>query len=73
MWIAQIILATVGLYAAVGLLVGAWFVTRGVERVDAVARGAPWGFRLSILPGTAALWPLLLLKSRRAFRRGASE
>ena len=35
------------------------FVTRGIHRVDPVAEHAPVGFRLIVLPGVAALWPLL--------------
>jgi len=35
-------------------------VGKGVDRIDPNARGAGLGFRLLILPGSAALWPLLL-------------
>jgi hypothetical protein len=42
------------------------FVIRGVQRVDPAAKGAPLGFRLLILPGCAALWPLLLGRWMRA-------
>ena len=49
-----------GVYAAVGLAFAVAFVIRGVQRVDPAAKGAPLGFRLLILPGSAALWPLLL-------------
>ncbi len=47
-------------YAVVGLLFGAAFVTVGVDRVDPVAKGSAVGFRLLILPGVAALWPVPL-------------
>jgi hypothetical protein len=47
-------------YVVAGLLFGMAFVTRGVARVDPLAREAGWGFRLVILPGVVALWPLLL-------------
>jgi hypothetical protein len=36
------------------------FVAFGIGRVDPIARQAPLGFRLVVLPGCAALWPLLL-------------
>jgi hypothetical protein len=36
------------------------FVLRGVDKIDPVASGSSWGFRLIILPGVVALWPLLL-------------
>jgi hypothetical protein len=49
-----------GAYAAAGVVFAAAFVTWGVQRVDPAAKGAQLGFRLLILPGCAALWPLLL-------------
>jgi hypothetical protein len=55
-----------GAYAAAGLIFAATFVIWGVERVDPAAHGAPVGFRLLILPGCAALWPLLLGRWLRA-------
>ena len=57
---AQILIAALALYLAIGLLVAMPFVARGVKRVVPDARGASWGFRLAILPGVAALWPFLL-------------
>lgn len=41
-----------------------WFVARGVDRFDEKARGAPWTFRLTILPAAFVLWPLLWRKLR---------
>lgn len=49
-------------YAAVGLGFAVLFVTVGVHRLDHQAEGAGAGFRLIILPGVAALWPLLLAR-----------
>lgn len=49
-----------GLYVGCGLLFAVAFVTRGAERIDPAARGASWGFRLIVVPGAVALWPLLL-------------
>ncbi len=48
-----------GVYAVCGLVFAAAFVTRGAGAVDPRARRGSWGFRLAILPGVAALWPLL--------------
>jgi len=68
------------LYLAVGLLFAVPFVTRGVGRIDPTARSATWGFRLIIIPGAVALWPLLLTRwvsgrvapeERNAHRRAA--
>jgi hypothetical protein len=50
------------LYAAIGLLFGVGFVIWGIERVDPAARGAGMGFRILVLPGVAALWPLMLAR-----------
>jgi len=50
----------------VGALFALVFVAAGLRRVDPAAEHAPWGFRIIILPGVAALWPLLL---RRWIRR----
>lgn len=53
------------LYAAAGLVVAVPFVLRVVQRLDAAAAGAGWGFRLCILPGAIALWPWVLLRWSR--------
>lgn len=60
------LLAALALYGGVGLLFGIAFVTRGVTVVDPVARGSSFAFRALILPGAAALWPMLLSKWLRA-------
>lgn len=60
--LANLLLIAFGLYLGVGLLFGIAFVTRGAQRIDPQAEGGSWGFRLAILPGCAALWPLLALR-----------
>lgn len=65
---AHVILLVAASYAAIGVLFGLLFVWRGIERVDAAAYGASWAFRILILPGVAALWPLLATRWRRAIR-----
>lgn len=47
------------IYLAVGVIFAIAFVIRGVGKVDPAAQGGTIGFRLLILPGTAALWPIL--------------
>jgi hypothetical protein len=59
------ILAALALYLVVGLVFACAFVTRGVQRIDPAAIGAPWSFRILILPGSAALWPWLLRRWMR--------
>jgi hypothetical protein len=55
-------------YATLGLLFAVPFVLRGIGRIDAAAQESSWGFRVLVLPGAAALWPLLLRRwlSRRS-------
>lgn len=53
------LLTALGVYAALGLLFAVAFIARGAARVDPQAVGGSWGFRLAILPGAIALWPLL--------------
>ncbi len=57
--IATWLAALLGVYAGLGLLFAVAFVLRGAARIDPQADGGSWGFRLAILPGVAALWPLL--------------
>ena len=47
-------------YFAVGLLFAIAFVVRGIDRVDGTAKTI--GFRLIVLPGATALWPILLAR-----------
>jgi hypothetical protein len=49
-------------YAGLGLLFALFFVVLGVARVDELASGSGFGFRLIILPGVVAFWPLMLLR-----------
>jgi len=50
------------IYLIVGLVFAIYFVARGASRLDPVAAQGTWGFRLLILPGAAAMWPILLLR-----------
>ena len=50
------------LYALAGAAFAVLFLLFGLERIDPVAKGSSPGFRLLIFPGTAALWPLLLIR-----------
>lgn len=57
--IAAGLVLTLGIYAGLGLLFAVPFVLRGVGHVDPQARAGSRGFRLAILPGVVAFWPLL--------------
>lgn len=71
--VAEIVVLAVAVYALAGAVFACAFVTVGVRRVDASAAGAPWLFRVLIWPGTAALWPLLLVRWASAARRGPAR
>jgi hypothetical protein len=68
--VAEVILLIALAYVLCGLAVGVPFVVCGVDRLDGAARGASLGFRLLILPGTVALWPLMATKWIQAPRSG---
>jgi hypothetical protein len=57
-WIARL----AGAYLAIGLVFAVPFAYRWAGRLDPVAGHGTWGFRLLILPGAVALWPLLLAR-----------
>ena len=59
---AQALIALLAAYFACGTLFAAAFAWRGVERIDSQARGAGLGFRILIVPGSAAFWPWLLYR-----------
>ena len=59
---AELVVLAAGAYVAAGVLFALAFVTWGVSRVDPVAREGTSGFRLIILPGVTALWPLLAIR-----------
>jgi hypothetical protein len=59
---AHLLVTLLAAYAFSGVAFAIPFVLAGAARVDSQARGAPLGFRLIVLPGAAALWPLLLAR-----------
>jgi hypothetical protein len=70
--VAEVILFAALVYGLCGLAVGVPFVLVGVNRVDEASRGASLGFRLLILPGTVALWPLMAAKWIKTARSGGN-
>ena len=58
MRLAELVAWLIVSYAACGALFATAFVPFGVDRVDATAKTL--GFRLLIVPGAVALWPLML-------------
>ncbi len=67
--IAAVFLIALGVYLACGLVFAILFVLVGVKKIDPHASHGSWGFRLLIIPGTMALWPLML----KRWMGGASE
>jgi hypothetical protein len=59
---ADLIVGTLVGYLVLGLAFALAFITRGVAAIDPNAQGMPWPARLLIVPGVAALWPLMLWK-----------
>lgn len=49
-----------------GVAFAAVFLARGVQAIDPLAKGASWGFRLIVFPGTVLFWPLLAARWARA-------
>ncbi len=71
--VAQVMLVVAAIYAGIGVAFALAFVTRGVTRVDPAAAGSGWSFRLLILPGVAALWPVMAAKWWTAKPQAAEE
>jgi hypothetical protein len=62
MAVTEWLLDLLGVYLGVGLLFAIAFLTVGISQVDPDSKGSGLGFRLIILPGVAALWPVLLTR-----------
>ena len=67
--IAAAFLILVGAYLACGLVFAIPFALVGVKRIDPHAAHGSGGFRVLIIPGTMAFWPLLL----RRWLKGVHE
>jgi hypothetical protein len=62
MELATLLVTLFYLYGIIGCVFATWFVLRGVEQLDHVAKGISWITRLLFFPGSAALWPVLAWK-----------
>ena len=62
MSIASIFVNLFYIYLLIGLVFAIWFVNRGAAKIDQGVKEANWKLRLLLLPGSAALWPILLRK-----------
>ena len=61
---AEVLVLALGVYTAIGLVIGLVFAVGGAGRIDPAAKGKgmPFRVRLMILPGIIGLWPLMLRK-----------
>ncbi|HEX4349992.1 MAG TPA: hypothetical protein VH251_06385 [Verrucomicrobiae bacterium] len=71
--IAAILLTLLGIYLACGLLFAVPFAFLGVKAIDPHAAHGSWGFRLLMVPGAAALWPLLMKRWLRGIHQPPEE
>ncbi|MFO1512855.1 MAG: hypothetical protein U1F83_08095 [Verrucomicrobiota bacterium] len=67
--IPELFLIALGVHLVCGLVFAIPFALIGVKQIDPHAAHGSWGFRLLIIPGTMAFWPLLL----KRWLRGAKE
>lgn len=73
MGIAQTFVWLFSLYALLGIVFAPVFVLFGAARIDPSVRQSTWGFRLMIVPGVIALWPLLVLRLLRGVQHPPIE
>jgi hypothetical protein len=66
-------LLLLGAYLACGVMFAIPFALVGVKKIDPHAAHGSWGFRLLVIPGTMALWPLLLRRWLSGFQKPPEE
>ncbi|MFZ4573725.1 MAG: hypothetical protein ACOYN0_04965 [Phycisphaerales bacterium] len=67
----ELVLLTLAAYLAPGLILAPLFAWRWAGDFDPVAAHSSLGFKLMMMPGAAALWPVLLVRRSRT-KRGAT-
>ena len=60
--VIDIFLMVLGIYMAMGVAFGIYFVLVGAVKLDDGVKGTPWHFRLLLFPGSVLLWSVLLTK-----------
>jgi hypothetical protein len=71
--IASAFLILLGVYFACGFVFALAFVFWGAQRIDPHAGPGTWGFRLLIIPGSMAFWPLLLYRWTKGIHEPPEE
>ena len=64
--IMNYVFVAIGAYFLLGFLFYLVFVFKWAAELDKNFRGSGFGFKLLILPGTLAFWPVLFVKWKRA-------
>ena len=64
--VAETLVIALAIYSAAGVVFAVPFALKGAGAIDPAAKGGSWGFRVLTFPGVVALWPLMLVKWRRA-------
>jgi len=70
--LARVLILVLAVHLGLGLVFAVPFLARGAGSIDPDAREASLGFRLCVLPGVCALWPLLLARWLRGPRRAST-
>jgi len=71
--IAATFLILLGAYLTCGLVFAIPFALIGVKKIDPHGAHGSWGFRLLIIPGTMAFWPLLLRRWATGVKKPPEE
>lgn len=70
---AHLILALAGLYVSLGVFVALGVLLGGLGKIDHAVSESTWGFKMLVVPGLAALWPLMLMRWIRGTGHPPSE
>jgi hypothetical protein len=71
--IAADILSILGIYLACGLVFAISFALFGAQKIDPHAAPGSWGFRVLLIPGAMAFWPLLIWRWHRGITHPPEE
>jgi len=58
----QLIIYIILVYLLIGIVFSIFFYLKGIKKVDEVAIGSTFGFKLIVFPGIVVFWPFLLTK-----------
>ncbi len=64
--VAKFVVGVVGVYLTIGVAFALPFAAVGAGRIDSAAKAGGVSFRLLLIPGAIALWPLLFRRWTRA-------